>query len=192
MNKRTIGVCALMGLLALGACKKDDEKKPSNSTDEEVITRIDLWAIKNGTTDTLKFVNRPEDNVPGLPKQEDQVTLAANSSYTFLLRVWNEAANPDVLLNQEIQDEGTRHQFFYRVTPSSLLTVPLANFDKDANGRIIGLRVTNVTTGNTGTGELKLKLKHDLNKAVTSVQQGDDSAGGGSTDAEVEWPLTIQ
>ena len=88
----------------------------------------------------------------------------------------------------EVEEEGDEHQVFYQLL-SSLGTVTYT--DTDVNGNPIGLSFT-LTTGNSGgSGNLTVTLRHKLNKTATGVTAGDITNAGGSTDAEVSFPIQV-
>jgi len=58
------------------------------------------------------------------------------------------------------------------------------------NGKPIGLTFT-LTTGNVGTGNLTVTLRHLPNKSASGVATGDIINAGGATDAYVSFPVTV-
>jgi hypothetical protein len=48
-----------------------------------------------------------------------------------------------------------------------------------------------LTTGNVGTGNLTVTLRHLPNKSALGVSTGDITNAGGATDAYVSFPVTV-
>jgi hypothetical protein len=118
----------------------------------------------------------------------------------------NRLENPPEDITKEVQDEGDAHQVFFTGNavngPASNQTgAPVAHSyaDTDAKGLPIGL--ANKVTAATGTGMLTVTLRHlppVNNMAVKSatladmVRSSGFSAIGGTTDAQVTFPVTVQ
>ena len=63
--------------------------------------------------------------------------------------------------------------------------------DADDNGNPIGI-LTTLTTGEVGSGNLRIVLRYGPNKNADGVFSGDITNAGGETDIEVVFPITIQ
>ena len=178
--------------LVFSACNRDDEETPAPVSEEETITVLFVKAIRVGSTDTLTFTYRPQA-VGNLPVRIDTVKLASGENYTFNLELYDETKNPIDDITKEVREEGYEHQFFYTTTPTGLINFPIANFDKDRDGRPVGLQVTGVNTNTTaGTGTLEIELLHDLNKAAAGVDQGNQANAAGSSDIKATFPVVLQ
>lgn len=86
-----------------------------------------------------------------------------------------------------MEEEGVDHQVFYQL-PTALGTFTYT--DLDLNGKPIGLTFS-LTTGNAGTGNLTVTLRHLPNKSAAGVASGDITNAGGATDASVTYPVTV-
>jgi hypothetical protein len=77
------------------------------------------------------------------------------------------------------------------LTPNTTYTGTVSTYtDSDSSGRPIGLTF-NYVSGNAGTGNLTVTLRHMPNKAAAGVAAGDITNAGGSTDVQVQYPITI-
>lgn len=63
--------------------------------------------------------------------------------------------------------------------------------DKDRSDRPIGL-LTTIVTGASGTGQLKITLRHEPNKSAPGVADGQIAQAGGETDIEIEFVIHVQ
>jgi hypothetical protein len=184
------------GLLA--ACSDDTVNPP------EVITTVQLaFAPATGTPVTAEFDDPDGDG--GNPGTSQPVNLANNATYTLTVKFLNRLAMPEEDITVEIRDEGFQHQLFFTGTavngpatnnPSAPLTQGYT--DMDMNGLPLGL--TNSIMAKTGTGTMTVTLRHmppeePPAKAADSAMQvktGGFDAIGGSTDAQVDFMVTVQ
>ncbi|MBD3724793.1 MAG: type 1 periplasmic binding fold superfamily protein [Flavobacteriaceae bacterium] len=158
----------------------DDDSAPVN--EEEVITTVTITLDNGSNVVTLKSQDLDGDG-PNAPVITVSGNLDANSTYLGSVEFLNELENPA----EDITEEGVEHQIFYQLTNS------LGSFtydDVDDNGDPIGVEFT-LVTGNAGTGTLTVTLRHEPNKEASGVSDGDITNAGGSTDAEVSFPITV-
>ena len=169
--------------LVFTSCSNDDA--PVN--EEEVITTVIVTLTSGGETITLTSKDLDGDG-PNAPEVTVSGNLIANTVYTGSTRFLNELEDPADEITIEVEEEGAEHQVFYQLL-SSLGTVTYT--DTDVDGRPIGLSFT-LTTGSTaGTGNLTVTLRHEPNKTASGVASGDITNAGGSTDAQVTFPLQV-
>jgi hypothetical protein len=169
--------------LVFTSCSNDDA--PVN--EEEVITTVRVTLTGGGQTVTLESRDLDGDG-PNAPVVTVSGPLSGNTVYTGATIFLNELENPAEDITIEVEEEGDEHQVFYQLL-SSLGTVTYT--DTDVNGNPIGLSFT-LTTGNSGgSGNLTVTLRHKLNKTATGVTAGDITNAGGSTDAEVSFPIQV-
>ena len=169
--------------LVFTSCSNDDA--PVN--EEEVITTVIVTLTGGGETITLTSKDLDGDG-PNAPVVTVSGNLIANTVYTGSTRFLNELEDPAEEITDEVEEEGAEHQVFFQLL-SSLGTVTYN--DTDENGNPIGLSFT-LTTGNTaGTGNLTVTLRHEPNKTASGVASGDITNAGGSTDAEVSFPIQV-
>lgn len=173
----------LSSTLVLTSCSNDDA--PVN--EEEVITTVRVTLVGGGQTIILESRDLDGDG-PNTPEITVSGNLIAGTTYTGSTRFLNELVDPAEEITDEVEEEGAEHQVFYQLL-SSLGTVTYT--DTDVNGNPIGLSFT-LTTGSTaGTGNLAVTLRHEPNKTATGVANGDITNAGGSTDAQVIFPIQV-
>src|SRR5690606_9660255 len=104
--------------------------------EEEVITTLTLvlTPVGGGATKTLKFQDLDGDG-PQAPIYSVD-TLEASKNYTGTITLLNELESPAENITEEVEEEGTDHQFFYGIGTGLNLTVTYA--DLDADNRPIG------------------------------------------------------
>ena len=185
MKNLKITTLALVALLALSSCSKDDTP-PVN--EEELITTVTVVFTPQGggTPITLQYKdldgdgpNAPDITVPA---------LAANTTYTGTVTILNETENPPGDITSEVEAEGDEHQLFFQA-PSAVGTFVYT--DKDKNNNPIGLKFT-LTTKNAASGDLVVTLRHLPNKSASGVASGDITEAGGATDFAVTYPVVVQ
>ena len=185
MKNLKITTLALVALLALSSCSKDDTP-PVN--EEELITTVTVVFTPQGggTSITLQYKdldgdgpNAPDITVPA---------LAANTTYTGTVTILNETEKPAGDITSEVEAEGDEHQLFFQA-PSAVGTFVYT--DKDKNNNPIGLKFT-LTTKNAATGDLVVTLIHLPKKSAPGVVDGDITNADGSTDFAVTYPVVVQ
>ena len=167
----------------ISGCKDDHD----HDHEQELITTLTMTFVSG--SDTAVFQFRDLDGDGGLPPVISVEPLAANTTYNVSITLLNEAEVPAEDLSDEIRDEGDEHQFFLQTTTG--LNLSFAYADTDDDGRPIGLLST-ATTGDSGSGQLAVILRHEPDKGATGVTDGDISNAGGETDIEVTFDVTIQ
>ena len=165
------------------SCSNDDNG-PVN--EEEVITTVTTTLTGGGQVIALTSRDLDGDG-PNAPAITVSGNLIANTTYTGTVSFLNETVSPADNITEEVEEEGVDHQIFYQL-PAALGTVTYT--DLDLNGKPIGLTFT-LTTGNAGTGNLTVTLRHLPNKSATGVAAGDITNAGGATDASVTYPVTV-
>ena len=174
----------LMLLCGNTACEKADPFIPN---EEELITTFKYTLSANGVPPiVLSFIDLDGDggNAPII----NGGVLEGNTTYTGILDLLNEAGNPAESITEEIEEEKEDHQFFFTIDG---LDVSVQYNDLDANQQPVGL-TTLLTTGNKGTGNLTITLRHEADKNAVGVVGGLLENAGGETDIEVTFPITIQ
>ena len=169
--------------LFIVSCSNDDNG-PVN--EEEVITTVTTTLTGGGQVITLTSRDLDGDGTD-TPVVTASGNLTANTSYTGTVTFLNETQSPAEDITVEVEEEGEEHQVFYQL-PAALGAVTYT--DLDLNGKPIGLAFT-LTTGNAGTGNLTVTLKHLPNKSAAGVAAGDITNAGGATDALVTYPVTV-
>lgn len=172
-------------LLTFNACKKDDPVIPH---EEEVITTLNYVLTPQGGGETVMLAFQDLDGDGGNAPTYSVGKLAANTTYTGVVALLNEAEEPAEVITEEVLEEGAEHQMFYVVT-NDLATISYADTDED--GKPIGIATTFVT-GDAGTGKLTIVLRHEPNKTAEGVEGGDITNAGGETDIEVTFDIEVE
>jgi hypothetical protein len=198
MENRSIMVVALP-CLALAACGDS-----GNTTNEnEVITTVILkFTPASGAAVTATF-NDP-DGDGGAAPTIDPINLAPGN-YTLTLQFQNKLVTPVDEITDEVRDEKNFHLLLFTgtavVSPASTTAdgpLTQAYTDIDDNGFPIGL--TDMIVAKAGTGQLTVTLRHmppeeppvkAANTVMLARSGGVDSIGG-STDAQVNFSVTVQ
>lgn len=177
----------LFSTIYLTSCSNNDDPLPVN--EEEVITTVIATLTPNGggTAVTLRSVDLDGDG-PNAPTVTVSGSLAANTTYTGVMKVLNETESPAEDITLEILEEDEEHQFFFTVT-NTIATVAYA--DSDGNGNPIGVQFT-LATAAAGAGNVTITLRHEPVKMATGVSAGDITNAGGETDLEVTFSITVQ
>lgn len=181
LNKTKIFFLAIAAV-SITSCNNDDD--PVN--EEEVITTVTTTLTNGATTITLTSRDLDGDG-PNDPLVTVSGNLTANTVYNGETTFLNELDTPAEDITVEVEEEGEEHQVFYQI-PSALGTIGYTDFD--VNAKPVGLTFT-YTTGNVGTGNLTVTLRHLPNKSAAGVAAGDITNAGGATDAQVTYPIVI-
>lgn len=172
--------------IALTSCSNDDD---APVIENEIITTVTATFTPAGGGTAITLTSRDLDgDGPDAPVVTASGTFTAGASYTGAVTFLNETVSPAEDITAEIHELNTEHQIFFQ--QSGLGTIAYA--DTDDNGRPVGLSFTYQASATPVTGNLTLTLRHLPNKSATGVAGGDITNAGGSTDAEVTYPVTVQ
>lgn len=169
------------------ACNNDDTTPPPVTNEEELITTVKVTLSNGGTQIVLQSKDLDGDG-PGAPVFTTSGNILANTNYTGTVEFLNESVNPADNITAEIEEEDEDHQIFYQLAAG---LGSLTYTDSDANNKPVGLAFTYQTNA-ASTGNLVITLRHLPNKSAAGVSSGDITNAGGSTDARVTLPITIQ
>ena len=189
MKNLKITTLALVALLALSSCSKDDTT-PVN--EEELITTVTVVFTPQvgGTSITLQYKDLDGDGLNAL--NEVTGNFVQNKTYDVAVTFKNEAADPIEDITPEIITEGDEHQLFYEKTGTlNAFTYGTASGNFDVNSKPIGLQSVFTTTG-AASGTLKITLKHLPNKSGADVADGDITNAFGNTDVEVIFNIIVE
>ena len=189
--------------VAVTACP---EVTPDDGDNEgEVVTTVTLTFTPQGGGDALVFAfDDPEND--GDPVIDD-VVLSDADDYDLAVRFENKLADPAEDITAEVEDEGQDHQVFFfgrgvsgPASDAAGALVTHSYADTDDNDLPVGLESTIVTDA-TGSAELQVVLRHmppendvavkTADTAATFKDEG-EAAIGGSSDAAVTFPLTVE
>jgi hypothetical protein len=191
---------ALIAALGLGAC--GDSGGATN--DNEVITTVILNFAPGGGGTTKSFTFNDPDGDGGAAPTIDPVNLSPGM-YMLTVQFQNRLEDPAEEITNEVHDESDMHLLLFTgsavVGPAtSNTTGPLTQSyaDMDANGLPIGL--TDNITAAAGTGQLTVTLRHmppeeppqKASNTVELAKSGGVDSIGGSTDAQVNFAVTVQ
>lgn len=161
----------------------DDDHNHDDDHENEVITTLTYTLTNGNNVVTLKF-----QDLDGEGGNDGTYTvsgpLAANTTYTGVIKLENETENPAEDITLEVKEKDDEHEFFYT---SSVAGLTVSKTDTDGNGNPLGVE-TSLTTGDSGTGTLTIILKH----GPTKPNDGTASSAGGSTDIQVEFNISVE
>ncbi len=168
--------------ISLFSCEPNDPVDPNQ---EELITTVNLDLESNGLTYSLNYQDLDGDggNAPVITLD----TLAANSTYSGSITLFNESVTPAEEITPEIFDEASDHQFFFTSNGTSSFTYS----DQDNDGNPIGLSFE-LTTGNATNETFTITLRHEPDKSATDVSSGVITNAGGETDIEIALSVIIE
>ncbi|AXT52079.1 type 1 periplasmic binding fold superfamily protein [Aquimarina sp. BL5] len=194
MNTRKfLSMLSVFGLI-LSSCSDDDDPVPVSG--EEVITTMTVTLTNGSDTVTLRFFDEDGEDGPTNPVETVSGSLSAGTTYTGTIALLNETESPAELVNEEIEGEADEHQFFYLTDDLGITTAYAdqeCDFNDDpcegSNANPVGLAFTLTTTDAVGDGELRVVLRHELNKEAQGVAAGDITNAGGSPD--IDWTFNV-
>ncbi|MDX9752126.1 MAG: hypothetical protein RBT71_13685 [Flavobacteriales bacterium] len=190
----------LVGMALLAGCRKgDDPERPAPPVhEEEVITDIHVRFTDDagGTYEWHASMDGGFHHDHGDGDDHDHTdgelhihgdTLPADAHLHAEIILLNRSVTPTDTVSHEVRDEGEAHQFFFIAEE---VDITFTYGDTDGNGRPIGL-VGEWQTGAPGTGEVKVVLRHGLDKGAPGVSEGLVANAGGATDLEVHFPAVV-
>lgn len=183
---RTGWILFLIGGFFLVSCGEDEGEMMEE--ERRTITSVKFILGTSGGNPPVELSYSDPDGEGGADPVITGGVLAANAIYFGELELLNETASPTENINDLINAAREDHQFFFLPTGINL-TVTYA--DVDGNNNPIGL-FTALITGGPGTGTLTISLQRDLNKFGEGVADGQIINAGGTTDIQVQFPITIQ
>lgn len=184
---------------ALAACGDDG----GSTNENEVITTVILNFAKPGGSPVVATFNDP-DGDGGASPTVDPVNLTPGN-YTLTVQFQNRLVSPPEEITEEVDGEHNVHLLLFTGTavvgPATTNTTgPLMQTyaDMDDNGLPVGL--TNTIVGSAGTGQLTVTLRHmppeeppvKSSSTLMDVKTGGIDSIGGSTDAQVNFAVTVQ
>lgn len=172
-------IFALLFITFFVQCSKDDDT-PEEINEEEVINRVTLSVTDAAGTSTSYTWNEG-GTIPTL-------NLTANATHQVSIHFFDASDPADVEdITEEVIEEADEHYVFYEVAGASVTISPASNDVVDANNVSINLN-TSWAVGDAGSGTVRAYLIHE----PTSKSGSTRSALGGSTDVELNFPVSIQ
>jgi hypothetical protein len=179
MKNNQFLLAALVMIIALSTTLSSCKPDKHDHDGQETITTLKLKLTPTGSSAQEVFTFK---NLNGVTTK-DTVVLSSGSSYIATLEVLDETKSPAEDITVEIAEEKNEHQFFFVTSPTGLVT--FSNFDKDSNGKDVGL-ISTFTTTSVGKGTLQVVLKH----------LGEDPKTGnitnGESDLDVVFEVVVQ
>jgi len=172
-------IFALLLIFVFAQCSKDDDT-PEEINEEEVINRVTL-AITDSAGASTSYTWNEGETIPTL-------NLTTNSTYQASIHFFDASDPGDVEdITEEVIDEADEHFVFYEVVSAAVSISAASNDVVDADGVSINLK-TAWTVGDAGSGTIRAFLIHEPSTKSGSTR----SALGGSTDVELDFPVSIQ
>jgi len=158
-------------------CKKDT---PDEINEEEVINRVTL-TVTGADGSSNDYTWNEGDTVPS-------ISLAANTTSNVSIHFYDASDASDVEdITEEVIEEADEHFVFYQVSSASLTISAASNDVVDSDGTSINLK-TQWAAAAASSGVVRVYLIHE-----PTTKSGDSrGALGGSTDVELDFPVTIQ
>lgn len=179
-------ISVLFTAIILTACGDDDA--PLLINEDEVITTVTATFTPQGGGTAIILTSRDLDgDGPDAPIVTVSSPFTASTTYNGQITFLNELATPAENITEEVEEEGTEHQVFIIQDGLGIITYA----DEDADGNPVGLSFTFQTVGEAATGNITITLRHEPNKTGSGVAGGDITNAGGSTDAEVTFPVSV-
>ncbi len=197
----------LFAVITIASCGDDDNgvEAPEEENEVEVFTDVTLIFTPEEGDVVMATAQDPDgEGIQGLIV-EDEIVLAANTTYTLTYEILN-ALDPDDVedIGEEILEEDNEHQFFYSFS-DDIFASPMGNGnidnsgdpinydDEDENGLDVGL-VTSWTTGDATTGDFTFtaNLQHQPAVDGVVVKTATSTAQDGDTDFFLTFDLVIQ
>ncbi len=186
--KNILWALPLFSILFFTSCEKEDPFVPN---EEELITTLIYTLTPVGGGTAVEFRFQDLDGEGGNAPIVTNGILAANTNYTGVLTLLNEAVSPAENISDEVAAEAEEHQFFFSVTNFTIVDGTITYADVDANGYPIGL-LTTFSTGTEPNMVLTIVLRHEPDKAGLGVSDGGINNAGGETDIEVTFDVVVQ
>jgi hypothetical protein len=193
---------ALAAVIAMAGCGEDGH---DHGNENEVITTVILTFTPGaGGVAIVAKVDDPDGDGGGAPTVEP-ITVAPGM-YDLAVKFENRLAKPPEDITEEVRDEAAEHQVFFTGTavsgPASSTTgAPLVHAYADMDSKGLPLGLANKVTATAGMGTLTVTLRHmpPVNNmpvktaaVAGTVRSGGFAAIGGSTDVQVNFPVTVR
>lgn len=209
--KSRCSALALLLLLTIACTQGSPDRDHDEET--EVISRLGLTFTAHDGGAAITAIFDDPDGDGGVSGMADAITLPNGVMFDLDVGFLNALVDPLVEITHEIEDEAEDHQVLVlgdavrgpaSSSSSALLEHAYADRESDYGDNAtgtdlpVGLRNT-VTTVSTGTGSLRVMLRH-LPPIGGDVQKSDDVAElaamgrplPGEVDADVTFQLTVQ
>jgi len=183
---KTIKLLALFFVSSLLILSCSDDDNPSGDENEEELITTVIYTLTNtaNNSDIVTLTFTDLDGEGGASGTYDiSGPLTASATYSGDIQFLNATENPAEDITEEVEEEGEEHEVFYTNTAGLTIT----KTDTDGNGNPLGL-MTTVNTGTASNGTLTVILRHE----PTKPNDGTATGAGGSTDAQVNYSISVQ
>lgn len=178
-----------LALISIGFNSCGDDHDHENES-ELITTVVYTLTPSSGVPVVMTFKDIDGDGGKA-PVITTSGSLKSTETYNGSLVLLNESVSPAVDITKEINAEDEAHQFFFEVTGTLAGKLAITYEDKDSQNNPVGLK-TKVKPSGTGTGKLKITLRHEPNKKASGVATGSIANAGGETDIEVSFDIEVK
>ncbi len=178
-----------LALISIGFNSCGDDHDHENES-ELITTVVYTLTPSSGVPVVMTFKDIDGDGGKA-PVITTSGSLKSTETYNGSLVLLNESVSPAVDITKEINAEDEAHQFFFEVTGALQGKLAITYEDKDSQNNPVGLK-TKVKPSGTGTGKLKITLRHEPNKKASGVASGSIANAGGETDIEVSFDIEVK
>lgn len=185
-NLRTGLYALLLTVIVLTGCNRKD---PEPENEKEEINRMEVVFTPAGGGSAVTFLFSDPDGDGGNPPTITAPALRARTTYNVTITLSKDEGSKREDKTAEVLAEAYEHQFFFVINPTTLMTHRYNDVDRD--NRPLGLRNV-IETQAAGNGNLRIVLRHDLNKAFAGLNSSNFQQAGGETDIDVTFPVTVQ
>ncbi len=176
-------------LMSVGLTSCGDDHDDEN--EEELITTLVYTLTPNSGSPVVMTFKDIDGDGGKVPVITTSGPLKSGETYDGNLAILNESVSPVEDITAEIKAEDEAHQFFFEVSGGLAGKMAITYDDKDSDNNPIGLK-TKVKPSGTGTGKLKITLRHEPNKKASGVVGGSITNAGGETDIEVSFDVEVK
>lgn len=187
--KKVISYASAVIILTVlwGSCKKDEQAVAPPVPENEFLTTVELKVVNESDpsdAQTASWIDLdPDDDTPP-DVSKAKLNLKANTKYTVQVLFWDDTKTPRGDVTAEIKERENYHLICFTATSGLDLTVKRTDHDTNSPALEVGLE-DEFTTGAASSGTLNVELRHQPN-----VKDG--TCDPGSTDADVNYQITIQ
>ena len=204
MHRSTI-VSLFAGLTLSVAAAGCGSSGQEGGNENEVITTVTLsFTPAGGGLAVIASVDDP-DGDGGNPPVVGPINLTPGM-FDLTVKFENRLEKPPVNITDEVSDERDEHQLFFtgkavNGPASNEAGAPLVQAYADMDSKGLPLGLANKITASAGTGTLTVTLRHlppvnNMAAKVAGLAEAVRDQGfpaiGGSTDAQVSFPVTVQ
>jgi hypothetical protein len=172
---KSIYFMALLVILSVFSCKKEEE------TEQENLTRIEVHLVGiNGSSFNKEFEWK-DTNADKIADAIDTISIPANTSFKVHVHVYDDTKTPSVEVSDEIEAESNVHLFIFKPNTNGLT---ISDLSKDAAGQPFGIDSVWKTTA-AANGSVRILLHHEPTDKNSATP-------GGEVDFDVSFPVKVE